>query len=214
MIIIFLQIWDTLLTKYPDMIVVWAHLGLSKVIYSLWTVRLTDLITNLADDNKKFWFLSKTPFSRSSKVFTQRSTPTSSRSWWKSEWSQLLSHFSWAELSNTFFLGRIVGYIFLGQNCKISSVLGRISFFLGRIFECLLSGQNFRIPYFPRRIFRISFFREKLSKFFFSLEDSDLSLKFQASQPARRRLLGCSLEAAAHELWPQDPQYFSVTWGN
>ena len=28
----FLQIWDTLLTKYPDMIVVWAHLGLSKVI--------------------------------------------------------------------------------------------------------------------------------------------------------------------------------------
>ena len=31
-IIFFFQIWDTLLTKYPDMIVVWAHLGLSKVI--------------------------------------------------------------------------------------------------------------------------------------------------------------------------------------
>ena len=25
------QVWDTLLTRYPEMVVVWAHLGLSKV---------------------------------------------------------------------------------------------------------------------------------------------------------------------------------------
>ena len=28
-----LKIWDTLLERYPNMIVVWAHLGLSKVSY-------------------------------------------------------------------------------------------------------------------------------------------------------------------------------------
>ena len=67
----------------------------------------------------------------------------------------------------------LFSWVELKDNCKLSSVLGRISFFLGRIFECLFIWAEFL-----RHIFRISFFRAEMSKFYFLWKNCWICFRF------------------------------------
>ncbi len=45
----FLQVWDAILTRFPDMKVVWAHMGLSKELQRLHPLVHRDIMMKLFD---------------------------------------------------------------------------------------------------------------------------------------------------------------------